>query len=170
MAYAKQKRPKQKSRKNAPYASRKPRVSKRRYVYFVEPVAAKRTILTVIMLCIITVIFALFSSFLMDPERIAKQNFETISRDYYENYLYNMVVGASSKKKTLDEIMKKYESAGFAKVTLRQLLLHNNKKYEEIGKTIASYCDENETFIRIFPETPFNKSDYRIEYNYSCTF
>lgn len=166
MAYAKKKNPKYTSwkrahlkRHNTPEAS----------------ILAKHTVSTIIILSMIVVVLAIFFGFLTNPERLAKATIENLARDYYENYFYKTIVsaneiGTANEKKSLAEIMEKYEKIGFAKVTLRQLLLYNPEKAGNPATT-TNYCDENATSVQIFPTAPYGKSDYKIEYNYtSCSF
>ncbi|MDO4612113.1 MAG: hypothetical protein Q4B29_01470 [Candidatus Saccharibacteria bacterium] len=149
MAYAKNKNPR--------YS--KPKKRSREPDSFI---IAKNTILTTIILSIIIVILAFFFSFLLNPERIAKQDLEKISRNYYETYLYEVI----SKGESPGEIMKKYEESGLPKVTLRELLLLDDR----ISPELQTYCDKNETYVKFFPEKPYGKNNYHVEYNYSCTF
>ena len=138
-------------------------------------IIAKNTILSVIILVMLIVVLALFFQFITNPERIAKQNLEDIAKNYYEDYLYETILGANSSDiesgtKNLAEIMERYSEVGFAKVTLRQLIIFSNEKNLNLSSALVTSCDENETYIRIFPESPYDKTDYRIEYSYSCAF
>lgn len=166
MAYAKKKNPKYTSWKRA-------RLKKHNSPD--SHTVAKRTVSTIIILSMIIVLLSIFFSYLANPERLAKQTVESIARDYYENYFYESIItaneiGTTNEKKPLSEIMSKYENIGFAKVTLRQLLLYAPDRVPN-PSVVTSYCDENETWIKVFPLAPYEKTDYRIEYNYSaCSF
>ena len=129
---------------------------------------AKRSILTVIVLAMLVVVLALLLMFFLKPERLVKSKIEAMSADYYENYFYPNVTKDNSA--SLEEIMKRYEIPGFAMVSLRQLLLYDNEKNADAAKTLTTYCDENTTYIQIFPEAPYGKTNYHINYHYSCTF
>ena len=128
----------------------------------------KRSILTVIISAMLVVILAVLLSTFSSPERVVKSKIESIATDYYENYFYPEITTDNSTP--LSQIMSRYEKPGFAKVTLRQLLLFDNGRYNSAATTLTKYCDENATFIQIFPTSPFSKTDYRIDYHYSCTF
>ena len=131
---------------------------------------ARRTILVVIIMAMLAVILAVFSVYFFNSERVVKQKITDIATDYYENYYYPQLVGTANEKASLEQIMSHYTRAGFARVTLRQLLLFDSGRYSKSASTLTNYCDENTTYIQIFPEPPFGKSDYRIDYHYSCTF
>lgn len=132
--------------------------------------AARRTILTTIIATMLIVILAVLLTQFSSPERVVKQKITDIVADYYENYYYPQLVGTANQDTSLDQIMSHYTKSGFARITLRQLLLFDNERYAKSADTITTYCDEDSTFVQIFPESPFGKSDYRIDYHYSCTF
>jgi|GEM_PF-932666 len=79
-----------------------------------------------------------------------------------------MATPSASEK--LAKIMSRYEKNGFAKVTLRQLLLYDSEKDPAATAILDTYCDENETSVRFIPDPPFGRKNYHIEYTYSCTF
>lgn len=128
----------------------------------------KRSILTVIILAMLVVILAVLLSTFASPERVVKSKVESIATDYYENYFYPEITEGNSTP--LSQIMERYEESGFAKVTLRQLLLFDGGRHTSSTAALTAYCDENATFIQIFPTPPFSKTDYHIDYHYSCTF
>jgi len=132
--------------------------------------SAKKTILTIILFSMLIVVLALLTCSFNNTERLTKQNFSSIVSDYYENYYYPNLVGTASDIDSLEKIMSRYEESGFATISLRQLLLFNEKSYTESAALLKSHCDENKTFVRIYPEAPFGKKNYRVDYTYSCTF
>ena len=134
--------------------------------------ATKRAILTIIILTMLVVVLATLLSSFSSPERVVKQKIEAIASDYYENYFYPQLTAIDEMQNasTLTEKMKRYTSSGFAKVTLRQLLLFDGERYAEAAAILTTYCDENQTFVQIFPESPFGRTNYHIDYHYSCDF
>ena len=129
---------------------------------------ARKSILAIIILATLTVILTILLSYFTNPERIVKSKIPAIATDYYENYFYPEITADSTKP--LDEIMSRYVTTGFARVTLRQLLLFDGERHAEAAAVLATYCDTNDTFVQFFPESPFGKTDYRVDYHYSCTF
>ena len=134
----------------------------------VSPVI-KRTILAVIILAMMAVILSLIFAILSNPERVVKQKIADIASDYYENYLYEKALTSTDTQSTA-ELAERYIKAGFPPITLRQLFLFDGERYAESSGIITNYCDENNTFITFYPESPFTSTDYRVEYHYTCTF
>lgn len=129
---------------------------------------AKRSIVTIIIFAMLIVILVTLLSIFQNPETAVRRKIESITSDYYENHFYPEIT--DGVEGSLDEIMEHYHTHGFAIVSLRQLLLYDNGRHAESTGAITKYCDENSTFARIYPEPPYGKTNYRVEYTYSCAF
>ena len=129
---------------------------------------ARLSILTIIMLASMTVILALLINSFTDPEQIVINRINTIASDYYENYFYEDATKQSTKP--LTEILSIYESAGFSPVSLKQILISSNLSRSDTANYLSAYCDIEDTLIWFFPNPPFGKTDYHVDYRYSCTF
>ena len=130
----------------------------------------QKTILLVILLCFIIVICLSIFSFLYKPEDHIKGTIENLSRDYYENYLYPSFNEINDFENDPSVVMKKYEKHGFPTLSLRKLLLYDNRKNGKYADELTHYCDEDHTIIRFYPEAPYEKDNYRIDFTYSCEF
>lgn len=130
---------------------------------------AKRSVLTIIILSMLVVILTVLLSNFQNPTSIVKRQIEFIANSYYEDYFYPNLVSNSSDQTSFAETMSRYTTSGFAKIPLRQLLLYDGTNHT-YATTINTYCDKNSTFIHFYPTPPFQKTDYRVEYTYSCTF
>lgn len=140
---------------------------------------AKDTILTIIALVMMMMIGLTFFCLIATPEFLVKREIESIAKDYYENYFYTTTLNNNSleinehsdnKNSTLDKIFSRYEKTGFSRTTLRQLLLFDDQKHITSMASLAKYCDLDKTQIKIYPEPPFDRQNYRIDYTYSCKF
>ena len=120
--------------------------------------SAGKLILGVIGIATIIVVFSIIFSLLTSPEHLTKSEFNTLASKYYEDYLYENITDPS--------ILEKYQKTGLSVVTLRQLILHE----PSLGPSdnLKKYCDENQSYIKIYPEAPYKKSDYRVEFTYTC--
>lgn len=127
---------------------------------------ARKAILVIIVIAIFAVIVSLICSFTFNTERTIKSEISNLATGYYEDYLYKSI---SSSGKDINEVMQKYVDTGFSTIPLRQLILHSPQK-SSLENTMLNYCDENATLIQFFPTEPFGKTDYRVEYTYSCSF
>lgn len=131
----------------------------------------RRVIIGVIIAVMIAVIVAIVVALLNTPERTTTAKIQEIARDYYENYYYDQLVKTSSAAgKTLDEALGHYSDVGFSKVNLSQLFLFDGGRHRNIRSSITNYCDETNTTITIYPDAPYGRKDYHIDYNYSCNF
>ena len=133
--------------------------------------AMRRAILTVIVLAMMTVILAVLTQSMMTPENTVKRKVESIAADYYERYYYDLILNQNAVSEgELAQIMERYVGPGFAKVPFSQLTLYDGQKYAEAGKVLNEYCDDEQSYIKIYPEAPFGRKDYHVEYHYSCNF
>ena len=133
----------------------------------------QKVILGVIGVAILAVLVALLSMFMSDPERSIKSKIDTMASDYYENYLYKNLAESGiyiNDKEGLKKTLAEYSETGLSSITLRQFLLYDNRKYGADAEFLTKYCNENKTYVKFFPEPPYEKNSYRAEFNYSCNF
>lgn len=123
---------------------------------------SKNSILTIIVFVTLMVIgFSIFN-LIATPEFLVKHRIENIAKDYYENYFYDSVPD--------HEALDIYKNTGLAKVSLRQLLLYSDRRHATSLEFFEKYCDLEKTYIKIFPEDPYQRTDYHVDYAYSCNF
>ena len=130
----------------------------------------QKTIIAVIILAIIVTLSTILISFFLQPERLTKRRIEDLATDYYENYLYENFVNSDNFSGNLESAMNKYTETGFPSITLRQLILHDQEKTTSIADSLKANCDIERTTIKFFPESPFSRKDYRVDYHYVCNF
>ena len=130
----------------------------------------QKIILGVIGATFITIIIATISILSSKPENVVTSKIEALASDYYENYLYQGILDSNRFSGNIEETLQKYVDVGFSPITLRELLLHDTKKSNDFASFIKNYCDENRTTIKFYPEAPFTKTSYHIDYSYSCEF
>ncbi len=126
--------------------------------------------LTVIIISMVIVVTATICSIVFKPEKVVKAKISKISADYYENFLYQSFDFDHASSEDYENFIQRYEKTGLSTTTLRQLLLHDHQKNADIAPLLKKYCDEDTTFIRFYPEYPYSKTSYRVEYSYSCDF
>lgn len=125
----------------------------------------------VIVLCIVLVFFNLGAHAILDPKRMAENEFEALAKDYYENYYYDEFV----KNVPEDELamaFQTYTDYGFPRVYLRELLLFDNSRHADSRALFEGQyvCNTNNTAIQIVPYAPFGKTDYKVNYFYDCNY
>lgn len=128
--------------------------------------------LGIIIISMVLVVLALLLAIFNRPENVIKAKIDSLARDYYENYIYEEFVNSDAYAEItdLEAVMQKYVKRGFSRVALRQILLHDPDKYANDAAYLREYCNENSTFIQIFPESPFTRTAYHMEITYSCNF
>ncbi|MBR3324279.1 hypothetical protein IKG24_01930 [Candidatus Saccharibacteria bacterium] len=141
---------------------------------------AKKIILGVIILSALAVFLTIIYGFIATPEFLIKKEIESIVSDYYENYFYPSILTnnhidqstskSSDPESPISKILQKYQESGFPRVALDQLLLSNNQKYANKVEYLEEYCNLTQSNIRIYPDPPFEKQNYHVEYSYSCKF
>lgn len=126
---------------------------------------AKKIIFTIIIVASISVFTAIFLSYYLTNEHLTKSRINELADDYYKNFFYQSL-SADIPKEQLPTTLEKYSTTGFSIVTLRQLLIHNDK-YSDF---LLSHCNENSTYVKFYPVTPYSQDSYRTEFTYSCDF
>ena len=136
-----------------------------------DSVVARRFIVIGVMVSVLMVGVSLAATVYFNPERLAKQKFEWLAKDYYENYYYEKLMeGIDPALK--EEKLAMYAETGLQPVLLRQLLLYQNGKYSDMKGYFEKegfVCDKNKTSAQFFPVEPYGRTDYTVKYNYSCT-
>ncbi|MBQ3440869.1 hypothetical protein IJG27_00960 [Candidatus Saccharibacteria bacterium] len=140
--------------------------------------AAKTSILTVIVSVMLIITGFTIFCLIATPETLVKNEVTSIASDYYENYFYSKILDNNSlsqnsadfNESVMEDIMKNYTARGFANISLKQLLLYDNQKHASATAFLEQYCNLDRSYIKIYPEAPFNRKNYRVDYNYSCKF
>lgn len=122
----------------------------------------KNTILTIIgFLMLIMIGFTIFN-LIATPEFLVKHKIQSIADDYYQNYFYDSVPEK--------EGLSYYTNSGLSRLSLRQLLLYSDRKYGETTDWFINYCNLDKTSLKFYPEEPYSRTSYHVDYNYSCKF
>ncbi|MBR3365671.1 hypothetical protein IKG48_00930 [Candidatus Saccharibacteria bacterium] len=131
---------------------------------------AKRA--AVIFICICTVLVALnaVASAYFNPRAVVNREIYSLAREYYEDYLYQNLIGDRTGDAIAEEL-KEYRDSGTGNTYLRQLLLYDSGRrqkatgyFEQDGFT----CDRNETYVKYFPDPPYGKEDYHFDIKLVC--
>ena len=136
--------------------------SKKKFIIIGSIIAGVILLAVLIVLCI-TVFF--------NKERITTKKVKSMGVDYYNNYLYD-TLSKDRKKEDLNKILAKYAGIGI-KINLETLEKYSSGKYKNEIKNLKSNkkaCDKNNTKVTIYPEEPYNKTDYRVEVELDCGF
>lgn len=131
---------------------------------------AKRVAYTIIIVCSVLVVMNVAVSAYFNSERVVNRELKSLAEEYYEDYLYAKLIGP----RTGDEIAKeleRYAVSGVSPTYLRQLLLYDSGRRNEASKYFKMdgfTCDENETYVKYFPEYPYTNASYHYETKLVC--
>lgn len=104
-------------------------------------------------------------------EKKLTEKMETMGRQFYEEFYYEQVGKSEEEKKSF---VKKYETIGI-KVSLSNLSRYNTQNSEEILKEFVNSktkesCDKDNSKVIIYPQSPYEKNNYKIEVKLECGF
>ena len=106
---------------------------------------------------------------LYEENFFADKKFEELSRNYYENSLYENFI-AEHDGEDLAKAFSVYKK-GFT-VRLRQILnyefLEHNQNYRTYFDTDRYSCDTNKSYVIFTTHEPYGKKDYDAEFNLVC--
>jgi hypothetical protein len=128
----------------------------------------QKIIIFIISFLFVLVVCYLIYAYTHTPENMAKSKIENLASNYYENFLYQNIIESGEKDPA--RVLESYKDTGLSIVYLRQLLIHKETDDTELMNFLTEQCDENKTSVKYYPEPPYTKTSYRIEYNYSCEF
>lgn len=129
----------------------------------------ERTLLGIIVACMICIAVSLCADAAFDPARDAKTALEDLADDYYIEYLYPYVLGNQINNPA--PVLSEYQKIGLPIVRLRQLLTYDKTKTTSYLQKISNEyvkCDTNMTAVRFFPKEPYGPRDYDITFQLSC--
>lgn len=147
--------------------SSKIHTSKTQFLSSHQKSPTQKITLTIIIIATLAVASAVICSLIFDSEHLTKAKISNLARDYYENHFYQNI---TTNKNELSDVMSKYTETGFNSISLHQIILSTDNDHSTDANFIRKYCDEKSTIIRFFPEPPFDKTSYHVEYSYSCDF
>lgn len=97
--------------------------------------------------------------------------FETMIKEYYEEFYYNQIGSTQDKK---EEFLKKYKTSGI-KINLDSLSRYNSSVNEErikafVNKETNEKCNLENSIGIIYPMEPYKKDSHTISVKLDCGF
>ena len=135
-----------------------------------------KTILTIITFVIICVLIVLVTKSLRDKQRREEDKLyntlNTVVKDFYRDYYYNVVLGNDDGTRKLNA--ETYKVTGIS-YTLDEIAKYKIGEENTILDQFKNYktnlpCDYKNTKVIIYPHEPFGSEDIRIESNIVCGF
>ena len=119
-----------------------------------------------ILMIIITVVILVVTSVVNSLGKVSKpvDVLKKMGADYYENYLYPSIIEDTATSAT---VLAQYSAEGI-KVTARDIV----SMYEDVSAETfykkGYYCDFLNTYVVIYPKSPYTATDYTLEAVTSC--
>ena len=126
----------------------------------------KRIVTVFVVICISLVAINAVASAYFNPKTLIERELSSLAEEYYEDYLYQRLIGERTGDEIADEL-KSYKEVGVTNTYLRQLLLYDSGR----RKAATSYfegCDRNQTYVKYYPEPPYGRQDYHFDIKLSC--
>ena len=136
-----------------------------------DPVFGRKFVTWGVIISTVMVGVSVFVAVYFNAEAVAHRKFEQMAREYYEDY-YLERFKSSISEEVFEQRMAIYEKTGLDAVPLRQLLLYQQEKNAKMRKYFEGKdfsCDKNTTTAKFYPIAPYGKTDYTVEFNYTCT-
>lgn len=124
-----------------------------------------------IILIIIIIIFIVLALTDFSGVKKSKANSaaKRVTKAYYEDFYYKNM-SSSRNYSDLKKILTIYEKDGMNLYIRSATSIIDQKKYEDDIKLLNKYgCDNEKSFISIYPEKPFKQKDYKIKINLNCS-
>ena len=135
-----------------------------------DPVFARKFVTVGVIVSGTMVALSIFVTVYFNSEAVAHRKFERLAREYYEDYYYDKFMESMSEE-AFQAKMETFAKTGLQPVPLRQVLLYQNGKNQAYKKYFEKEnfaCDKNTTTAKFYPVAPYGKTDYTVEFNYSC--
>ena len=132
--------------------------------------SVKNIVIIIILILIVIIGGVIAASFFFQPERQVKQKFESIATKYYESNIYDSMLKSDHYSGNPNDSLERYSERGMTPVTLRQLLHLDDSISADVADYLRKYCDVNATTAKFYPDPPFSRTDYHVEYTYACNF
>lgn len=119
-----------------------------------------------ILMIIITIVIVVVTSFMNNVGKVSKPAdvLEKMGADYYENYLYPSIMENTATSAT---VLAQYAAEG-VKVTARDIVsMYKDIEADTFYKK-GNYCDFLNTYVIIYPKSPYTVTDYTLKTNVLC--
>lgn len=103
-------------------------------------------------------------------EKQLNTNLTKLGKQFYENFYYP---SQEKSQEDVKEFVKKFEKTGI-KVNLENIAKVSKVDKDLVKSMVNSKtkkdCDKSESYVIIYPEKPYGKTNYKIEVNLECGF
>lgn len=132
----------------------------------------KNTIIVSVLIVILVLLLCYFIIFRKTSnETELKNSLNEMGKTFYENFYYEQV-GSSSEEKI--ELLSKFTTIGI-KIDLENLGRYENGEFSKDidqfkNSLTGNQCNKTNTKVIIYPQSPYGKTDYKVEAKLDCGF
>lgn len=128
--------------------------------------ANKGALKLALLMIIITIVIIVVTSFMNNIGKVSKTGdvLEKMGVDYYENYLFPSIMENTETSAT---VLAQYAAEGI-KITARDIVSMYKDIDPEVFYKKGNYCDFLNTYVIIYPKSPYTVKDYTLKTNVSC--
>jgi len=129
--------------------------------------ANKGALKMAILMIIITIVIVVITSFMNNMGKVSKPTdvLEKMGADYYENYLYPSIIEDNA---TMATVLAKYSVEGI-KVTVKDFMsMYKDYDFSIFKKGKYASCDFDLTYVTIYPVSPYEVDDYKMDSKVYC--
>lgn len=118
------------------------------------------------LMIIITIVIIVVTSFMNNIGKASKPAdvLEKMGADYYENYLYPSIMKNTETSAT---VLARYAAEGIT-LTARDIVSIYKDLDPETFYKKGNYCDFLNTYVIIYPKSPYTAKDYTLKTNVLC--
>ncbi|MBR4830453.1 MAG: hypothetical protein IKZ96_01630 [Bacilli bacterium] len=128
-----------------------------------------KVIATIFLILFILVLGYLVYSYFFggtDEQRIERK-LNKMAKDFYEKCYYDELVEQKGSASDAIEYLKDYKDKGL-KVSYSSLKEYYDEFGSKMNYTELSVCDEDNTYVLIYPKSPYGKTDFTVGYKLNC--
>lgn len=131
---------------------------------------AKRVTAIFMIICSALILLNVAASAYFNPKAVVDREISALAKEYYEDYLYEKLIGNNTGDDIAKEL-KRYKESGVSPTYLRQLLLYDSGRRKDASSYFDQEnfkCDSNKTYVRYYPDEPYQKNSYHFDIKLVC--
>lgn len=100
-------------------------------------------------------------------EQVIEKKLSRMASKFYKDFYYDDLVEKKGSANDAIEYLKGYKDKGL-KVSYSNLKEYYDEFGNSMNYTDLSVCDEDNTFVLIYPKSPYSNKDFTIGYKLDC--
>lgn len=131
----------------------------------------KIVVFIAIILIVILIVILFFTLNKKSNEKELETSLSQMGKKFYENFYYDQI---NSSTEEANSLLSNFSTIGI-KINLENLGKYNNEEFKQDIKKFKNSltgekCNSTNTKVIIYPESPYGKTDYKVEVELDCGF